>query len=98
MAKSFKVETKVFPSGLISQDTMFDSRGVIRQLSRQLIDTGEDQIREALIKLGWVPPESVQKVLPLLLKLELRNDNVSNMGDRHWISQCIVNIRKELTS
>ena len=91
-----KIKTNVFESGLIEQETLFNDHGLVGQMTRKLIDTNESQIREALIKLGWVPPESVQKVMALLLKLELRNDDVSNTGDLHVISQCVVGIRKEL--
>ena len=52
-----KVETRVFPSGLIEQDTIFSDNGVRERLTRQIIDTQEQQVREALIVLGWTPPE-----------------------------------------
>lgn len=49
-----KVETRVFPSGLIEQDTTFD--GSRLRWTRHIVDTQESQVREALIKLGWTPP------------------------------------------
>jgi len=52
-----EVETRVFPSGLIEQDTIFSDNGVRERLTRQIIDTQEQQVREALITLGWTPPE-----------------------------------------
>jgi hypothetical protein len=97
MTKSFEVDTKVFSSGMIEQVTEFNDNGVREQLTRKLIDTNEVQLREALIKLGWTPPETKDKVMELLTRIELKNDNnISNMKIRHWISECVVNIRKEL--
>ncbi len=51
-----KVETRVFPSGLIEQDTFFSNNGVRERLTRSFIDTQEQQVRDALIVLGWTPP------------------------------------------
>jgi hypothetical protein len=56
-------------------------------------------VREALIKLGWTPPETKDKVMELLMCIELKNDNnVSNMKIRHYISQWVVDIRNVLTN
>ena len=52
-----KIKTNVFESGLIEQETLFNDHGLVGQMTRKLIDTSESQIREALIELGWTPPE-----------------------------------------
>lgn len=48
---SSDVKTSVFPSGIIEQT--IDIAG---SHTRRVMDTAEEHIREALIKLGWTPP------------------------------------------
>lgn len=55
----FNINTNVYVSGLIEQiiskdDAFLDDITVIL---REIFNTKEQQIREALIKLGWTPPE-----------------------------------------
>ena len=50
---NFEVSTKFFPDGRIEQE-LVDIRG---RIMRQVIDTQDQQIKEALIKLGWTPPD-----------------------------------------
>ena len=54
----FDINTKIFKNGDIVQSTeLIDNMDLIKTLSREVIVTKEKQIREALISLGWVPPE-----------------------------------------
>lgn len=50
------VRTSVYPEGLIVTEVIEDL-GVYRErIMRQVVNTKDQQIREALIKLGWTPP------------------------------------------
>lgn len=53
-SSKYKLETFAYPNGLIEQD-MTDLTG---QIHRRIIETQDDQIRKALISLGWTPPGS----------------------------------------
>ena len=46
------------PAGEIWQDTFSVTNGLKERIMRQVIDTKEQQIREALIRLGWTPPNA----------------------------------------
>jgi len=44
-------------TGMISQSVLCENdRGIVNGLSISLINTRDAQVREALIKLGWTPP------------------------------------------
>lgn len=55
-ASGITIATTVTDHGLIVQDMTNHLDGIRDSLVRQVIDTKEDQIRTALIKLGWTPP------------------------------------------
>jgi len=44
-------------SGIIETVTSSTCDDVRTEVYRQIMDTGEQQIRDALIKLGWTPPK-----------------------------------------
>lgn len=48
----FEISTKAFPDGRIEQE-LVDIRG---RIMRQVINTQEEQIKKALVGLGWTPP------------------------------------------
>ena len=50
------VRTSVYPEGLIVTEVIDDIGTCHERLMRQVMDTKDQQIREALIKLGWTPP------------------------------------------
>lgn len=49
----YKISTKVFYNGIVEQD-IEDLRG---RVAREVMDTKDQQIRKALISLGWTPPD-----------------------------------------
>ncbi len=53
---SYNIKTTVCENGEIEQVLSLRKRDI----SRWIIDTRDEQIREGLIKLGWTPPESEQ--------------------------------------
>lgn len=54
------VRTSVYPEGLIVTEVIDDIGTHHERLMRQVMDTKDQQIREALIKLGWTPPGGAQ--------------------------------------
>lgn len=53
----FKINTKVFPDGRIEQE-LVDLQG---RIAREVMDTKDQQVRQALISLGWTPPGGTRK-------------------------------------
>ena len=54
----YTINTKILESGIIEQTLTESIEGQIgvNQLTREIMDTKEAQVHEALIKLGWTPP------------------------------------------
>ena len=52
---SLTVKTKYSNDGLIEQETF--QTGIMGAIMRQVMDTREQHIRQALIALGWTPPQ-----------------------------------------
>lgn len=51
-------ETKtVIKKDLIVQEITYDYENIRELVLRTIIDTQDEQIKEALIKLGWTPPK-----------------------------------------
>ncbi len=75
MKLNVKVDTYV-NGNLIVQDVSSVVDDKISQLSRQVYDTSEKGFRDALVKIGWMPPDVVGEMLCVLetcehiLKLE----------------------------
>jgi len=58
MKEKIKIETKIFKNGLISQELLNErDNGRMESILKIVIDTREEQIKQALIKLGWTPPK-----------------------------------------
>lgn len=58
MGEKIKIETNVSKDGLILQEISRESyQGTIEIIIKQIFDTKEEQIKQALIKLGWTPPK-----------------------------------------
>jgi len=54
------VTTSEFEKGLLMQRIDLEGPGDVRQtILQQVLDTTEAQVRAALIKLGWTPPEAM---------------------------------------
>jgi hypothetical protein len=58
MDSGYIVETSTGKYGEITQDTLYVANGVREQIMRQVIYTKDEQIRQALISLGWKPPKT----------------------------------------
>lgn len=54
------VRTSVYPEGLIVTEVIGDTGTHHERLMRQVMDTKDQHIREALIKLGWTPPDAAK--------------------------------------
>ena len=52
----FSVKTTIFSDGRVIQKSYLDFDDQIANFTSTIIDTKEKQTREALIKLGWIPP------------------------------------------
>lgn len=50
------VRTSVYPGGWIVTEQVNDSGTLYEQVMRRVMNTQDQQIRDALIKLGWTPP------------------------------------------
>jgi hypothetical protein len=69
MKVEMKIDVKVdtFVNGnLIVQDVSSVVGDKISQVSRQVCDTSEKGIRDALVKMGWMPPDVADEVLDVL--------------------------------
>jgi len=51
------VETTPFTDGRIHQEVYSEFEGQKQRLMQFVMNTGETQFKEALIKLGWTPPD-----------------------------------------
>lgn len=56
MKHEFEVTTKYTPDGIIVQELFSLHDGISEPITRRVMDTQEQQTREALIALGWTPP------------------------------------------
>lgn len=60
----FTLNQSVSPDGVITQALLSESQGLIQkhteELSRWVLDTREKLFRDALISLGWKPPEDCE--------------------------------------
>lgn len=52
----FRVDTR-FNQDKIEQDFIFDDGVRLKKLTREVFDLKEKGVRDALIKLGWTPPD-----------------------------------------
>jgi hypothetical protein len=63
----FDVKVDTYVNGnLIVQDVSSVVDDKISQLSRQVYDTSEKGFRDALVKMGWMPPDVVGEMLDVL--------------------------------
>ena len=56
MKYGFEVATTPMKDGKIVQELYNVNNNIREQMTRRVIDTQEQQIRKALIALGWTPP------------------------------------------
>jgi hypothetical protein len=60
----YNIETRPSAEGTIIQDLSYEYEGMIALISRQIIHTRDEQIRAALIALGWTPPDHTPRPTP----------------------------------
>lgn len=58
MEYGFEIVTTATEDGKITQELYSVTPDLREQVIRRVMDTQEQQIREALIALGWTPPNS----------------------------------------
>lgn len=51
----FNLKTDIFNDKII-QELNYEHKDIITKIFREMYDTQEKQLKEALIKLGWTPP------------------------------------------
>ena len=51
----FQIDTRI-DEDVIIQDMSELRDGIVERMSRLIINTREQQVRDALIQLGWTPP------------------------------------------
>ncbi len=52
----YDIRTTISPDGVIKQDLLSEDDRGMALISRQVINTKEEKLRQALIELGWKPP------------------------------------------
>lgn len=52
----YKLDTVITPEGDIASTIFNECMGVKEEIIRQVIKMQDEQVRQALIKLGWTPP------------------------------------------
>ena len=57
-AEAYQIDTSIFNDRFIQQDISMGIGGFRELLHRRIFDVQEEQIRLALITLGWTPPQS----------------------------------------
>ncbi|MBK7352662.1 MAG: hypothetical protein IPI97_08195 [Nitrosomonas sp.] len=55
MRNRVELNTYADADGKIIQEIFYIENGVVKTVDFRIMDTCDDQIREALIKLGWTP-------------------------------------------
>lgn len=50
------ITTNLYQNGIIEQIIDYESYDIQNIIMRNILNIKEDQIKEALIKLGWTPP------------------------------------------
>lgn len=53
---TYEIDTTILPGDRIQQRVLYQLDGVMQELSRQVVFTQDEQVRAALVKLGWTPP------------------------------------------
>lgn len=52
------VKTTPYADGVIGQEVYDEIDGIRQYIMRRIINTQEQQVRDALIALGWTPPQT----------------------------------------
>lgn len=60
----YEMKTKTSAEGTIVQELYYEHEGMTALISRRIVHTQEEQIRAALIALGWTPPEKKERKTP----------------------------------
>lgn len=57
----YSIDTRPSAEGTIVQDLSYEHEGMTSLISRWVFHTQDEQIRAALIALGWTPPAGEKK-------------------------------------
>jgi hypothetical protein len=60
MEQKFRLDTRVFSDGKIQQDLFHEMNNARELMTSWIVNTRDQQIREALISLGWTPPKETK--------------------------------------
>ena len=85
---TYEVNTK-FNKDLIIQETGFSGSDRNSDMARNVIQLQEQGVREALIKLGWTPPESLADIraeaVMSIIKSDLGFSHTVNDFESEWV-------------
>ena len=54
-----KVATKLLDNESFSQETTVEDNGTILSLMKFIVETRDEQVKKALIEIGWQPPKEI---------------------------------------
>ena len=60
-APAYHIKTKIKGAKIEQSITCETADGLIQDVTRNVMDTAERQIHDALVKLGWTPPSGTPK-------------------------------------
>ena len=58
MEDNLRISTYIYGDGKIVQEIIHQSDDIMEVIMKQVIETQEQHVRESLIKLGWIPPNT----------------------------------------
>ena len=91
---NYTINTKISINGIIDQTLVCTTKDCteVSQISREITDTKEAQVHEALIKLGWTPPvEDKKTIVTINLVKEYRN--IRGLGIT-YCDLCVLSMEK----
>lgn len=71
------IEPSIFNNGIIELTT----RDIVGRMTKDILNTKEDMIRQALMQLGWLPPEEVDK---LRIEISTLEDALEETQNQIW--------------
>lgn len=78
---SYKLECTIEPSIFNNGTIELTTRDIVGRMTKDILNTKEEMIRQALIQLGWLPPEEVEK---LKLEISILEDALEEAQTQIW--------------
>lgn len=82
---SYKIEWAIEPSIFNNQAIELTTRDMAGRITKEILNTKEEMIRQGLIKLGWLPPEQVND---LHKQLDIAESFISSDLLRAYKAEC----------